>query len=121
MKEYARCKRKEICYINTCILSYTKAKWACRFIVQELCNKDPCATLGLVIILNCYCCRLFVLHFKEAKMAHGITNPKNKKEHFDSSADLHDKLDQLTQLIQESKHFIVFTGKFVYVVSSLLV
>lgn len=43
-------------------------------------------------------------------MAHGITDPECKKEYFDSESDLNTKLDQLAQWIQESQHFIVFTG-----------
>ena len=45
-------------------------------------------------------------------MAHGISDPANKKEYFDSIGDLNDKLDQLAQWIKESRHFIVFTGIF---------
>ncbi|CAF4344155.1 unnamed protein product, partial [Adineta steineri] len=43
-------------------------------------------------------------------MAHGISDPKNKKEHFDTATHLEKKLDQLAQWIKESRHFIVFTG-----------
>ncbi|CAF4470457.1 unnamed protein product, partial [Rotaria sp. Silwood2] len=43
-------------------------------------------------------------------MAHGISDPENKKEYFDSTSDLNNKLDQLAQWIKESRHFIVFTG-----------
>ncbi|CAF1004104.1 unnamed protein product [Adineta steineri] len=43
-------------------------------------------------------------------MAHGISDPKNKKEHFDTATHLEKKLDQLAQWIKESQHFIVFTG-----------
>ncbi|CAF3746670.1 unnamed protein product [Rotaria sp. Silwood1] len=43
-------------------------------------------------------------------MAHGISDPENKKEHIDSTNVLNDKLDQLAQWIKESQHFIVFTG-----------
>lgn len=43
-------------------------------------------------------------------MAHGITDPKCKKEYFDSQSELNIKLDQLAQWIKESKHLIVFTG-----------
>ena len=45
-------------------------------------------------------------------MAHGLANDDMKKEHFDAQHDLDEKLDQLAKWIQESKHFIVFTGKF---------
>ncbi|CAF4128630.1 unnamed protein product [Rotaria socialis] len=43
-------------------------------------------------------------------MAHGISDPENKKEHFDSATELNEKLDLLSQWIKESQHFIVFTG-----------
>ena len=45
-------------------------------------------------------------------MAHGLSDSKMKKEHFDTQHDLEDKLDKLAQWIKESKHFIVFTGRF---------
>ncbi|CAF1418602.1 unnamed protein product [Adineta ricciae] len=43
-------------------------------------------------------------------MAHGISDPDCRKEYFDSRKELNAHLDQLTQWIKESQHFIVFTG-----------
>jgi hypothetical protein len=45
-------------------------------------------------------------------MAHGLADSDMKKEHFDSEDTLNDKLDKLAKWIQESQHFIVFTGVF---------
>ncbi|CAF1347110.1 unnamed protein product [Rotaria magnacalcarata] len=43
-------------------------------------------------------------------MAHGISDPENRKEHFDAATKLNEKLNLLSQWIKESEHFIVFTG-----------
>jgi predicted transcriptional regulator len=45
-------------------------------------------------------------------MAHGLNDSEMKKEYFDTQHDLDSKLDKLAKWIQESKHFIVFTGMF---------
>jgi hypothetical protein len=45
-------------------------------------------------------------------MAHGLSDADMKKEYFDSEKKLNAKLDQLAQLIKDSKHFIVFTGMY---------
>ncbi len=53
-----------------------------------------------------------VAYYLINKMAHGLSDSEMKKEFFDGQQDLDDKLDKLAQWIQESKHFIVFTGMF---------
>ena len=62
------------------------------------------------------CCKIFQIYSAnstEIKVAHGISDPENRKEHFDSKTNLENKLDQLTEWIKESQYFIVFTGIFV--------
>lgn len=54
---------------------------------------------------------LNILLFRFDKMAHGHNNDEMKKEYFETPAELNSKIDQLTEWIKKSKHFIVFTGE----------